>query len=221
MKPSTTEQLQSYVAELIAAGEEVVKHSGTVGTPGYSEPIVNLDLFSEWTARCGHLATLLGEHARPWNNTLRGTTQNYLGNAKYLLGTLKAIEKTLRAGLLIRVEDLVRADAFADLLEQADYLLAEGYHVAAGVLGRAVLEEHLRNWCDRAGCMPSKERPTLADYNVALYKAKHLDKLTMKQVEALIAVGNSAAHGDPDLKSEDVARMLRDVRDFVAQHPLS
>jgi len=89
MKPSTTEQLQSYVAELIAAGEEVVKHSGTVGTPGYSEPIVNLDLFSEWTARCGHLATLLGEHARPWNNTLRGTTQNYLGNAKYLLGTVQ------------------------------------------------------------------------------------------------------------------------------------
>ena len=58
----------------------------------------------------------------------------------------------------------MRAEAFESLLEQADYLLSEGYFLAAGVLGRAVLEEHLRKWCDLKAYSPAKQRPTINDF---------------------------------------------------------
>jgi hypothetical protein len=40
----------------------------------------------------------------------------------------------------------------------------------------------------------------------------------MKHVDSMIAVGNDAAHNEPDLKREDVERLLRDVRTFIARH---
>jgi hypothetical protein len=124
-------------------------------------------------------------------------------------------------GLLVAVEDLVRAEAFESLLEQADYLLASGYALAAGVLGRAVLEEHLRKWCEVKGCRPAKDKPTINDYNSELYKAKHLNLSQMKHVESLAAVGNEAAHNKPTLTADGVERLLRDVRELLAKHPLT
>ncbi len=84
-----------------------------------------------------------------------------------------------------------------------------------------MLEEHLRKWCDRAGCAPSKPSPTLADYNMELYKANHLDKIAMKHVDAMTAIGNDTAHNASTLKREDVDRLLREVRNLLQQHPLS
>jgi hypothetical protein len=220
VKATVAEQLRQYLADLIEEGKDVLS---TVQPKHHRLVHANVDhyRFFRWDAKCRNLVSVLGKHAEPWRPLLLRDKRHVLPAAEKLLATLQAIEDTLQAGLLVHVEDLIRADAFADLLERADYLLSESYHVSAGALGRAVLEEHLRNWCDRAGCMPSKERPTLADYNAALYRGKHLDKLTMKHVEGLIVIGNAAAHVEANLKTEDVQRLLRDVREFLSQHPLS
>jgi len=130
--------------------------------------------------------------------------------------------------LLVPLGSLLRAEVFSDLLEQAEHLLDEGYFLPAGVLGRAVLEEHLRAWCDRAPCVPvdpknpsqPKPKPTLSDFYEALYKARHLTLTEKRHVEAMAAVGNDAAHNKATLKKADVDRLLPDVRRFMAQHPL-
>jgi hypothetical protein len=112
------------------------------------------------------------------------------------------------------------AEAFDDLLEQAEHLLSEGYFLAAGVLGRAVLEEHLRKWFHHAGCAFSKPKPVMSDFYMELYKANHINKLVLKQIESMAAVGNSAAHNDPSLKPQDVLRFLPELRGFLTANPI-
>ena len=136
-----------------------------------------------------------------------------------MLGTLEGILNSISKGMLITVEDLIIAEAFDDILEQGEYLFQQGYLLAAGVLGRAVLEEHLRKWCGRTGCMPQKAKPTLDDYKSALYSIQAMDKVTMKHVEAMAAVGNDAAHAK-QVQKEDIERFITDVRQFLVRHPL-
>ena len=138
-----------------------------------------------------------------------------------MLGTLEAISDSIQGGLLVSVENLVLAEAFDSLVSQADYLLAEGYVLASGVLGRAVLEEHLRKWCELKSCLPTKINSTISDFKDSLYKAKHISVTQMKHIESLAAIGNDAAHNRSSLSAIDVERLLRDVRDVIVKHPLS
>ena len=89
------------------------------------------------------------------------------------------------------------------------------------MLGRAVLEEHLRTLCDARGCILSKAKPTLNDFKDELYRNKHVNLTEMKHIESLAAIGNNAAHNKPELSQTDVDRLLRDVRDFLLRNPVA
>ena len=77
------------------------------------------------------------------------------------------------------------------------------------------LEERLRKMFDRNGCTPVKKRPTTSDYNTELYKVEVFDKITMKQVDSMAAIGNDAAHNNPDLKKDQVERFKNDLLSFL------
>lgn len=218
MQSAVKKRLSGLVAELILEGREVSdaydvnrRRDGAEGSAfEYSRKS------SKWDSRCRTLLNTLGERARIWNRALLETHV-----IPERVGVLEAIKDAIDNDWLVTVEDLVYAEAFSDLLEQAEHLFAEGYFLAAGVLGRAVLEEHLRKWCEHAHCIPAKTKPTMADCKAALYKHNHINKIEQAQVEAMAAVGNEAAHNTPGLKKEDVGRLLRDVRDFLARHPFA
>jgi hypothetical protein len=157
----------------------------------------------------------MGDLGTPWQDIFMPDAPNGLENASTTIGTLKAIKEALSNGYLVRLEELVLAEAFSDLTDQAEYLFEQGYFLAAGVILRAILEERLRKLCERTGCTPEKPRPTTSDLNQALYKAKVYDKIAYKYVDAMTAIGNDAAHNAPGLKKDDVARLLNDVKDFL------
>src|SRR5688500_15714603 len=104
-------------------------------------PKVDGQAFAKWRAECRNLIRMLGEQAKPWQDVF-DNEHTYSSVVKDMIGTLEGIKATVDRGLLVTVRDLIVADTFEDLLEQAEYLLAEGYFLAAGVLGRAVVEEH-------------------------------------------------------------------------------
>jgi hypothetical protein len=216
--------LSAYVAELVREGEALEATKRTQNrNPNvyYTYPphsYVDLAGFRKWQARLHHLTHLLGDHAAPWKATLTATMANEYKLYVSLLATLKAIQETLAAGLLVRVEDLVRAEAFDSLLEQGEYLLREGYTLAAGVLGRAVLEEHLRALCHNANLTLTAARPTLVHLYQALEQAKLLTAIDRSHVQALATIGNAAAHNQ-SVGRDEVERLLRDVRDFLLKHP--
>jgi hypothetical protein len=180
---------------------------------------VDLQSFARWRAGCVGLMRILGRHAAPWQDVFT-EAENTLGRATEMLGTLEGIKAAVENDLLVTVEELVFAEAFADLLEQAEYLSDSAYFLAAGVLARAVLEEHLRKLCDGAACPPTTPKPTIHHYREELQKAGHLNKIEVAEVEAMAAKGNAAAHNTGALTAPDAAALIRGVREFLSTHPL-
>jgi len=212
----TKQEILDFIDTLIEEGERLRK---TARPPLM---LVKEPPKDNWVPRIRTLAFLLGRKAGPWTYQLnRVPTDSRAETVNEFLGTLRAVREAVDSGLLIEIEDMVLAEAIGDLLEQANHLADKGYHLAAGVLGRAVLEGHLRKWCERTGCLP-RGRPTLNDLNQALYKGRHLNKLEMQQATALTTVGNHCAHNvQPPLEPGRVGVFLRDVREFVVRNPIS
>ncbi len=208
----TTAFLTKEVQRLIAEGQQVVATKFDAGMQGVTymggRPAgVELQVFSRWQAGRKNLMRLLADCAEPWKDAFDGN--NSASNATRMLGTLEAIQHAISGGLLLSVEDIVRAESFNSVLDQADFLHTQGFFLAAGVLARAVLEEHLRAWGANCSLPISKPKPSLNDFKDALYKDKKFSLSVAKHIEAMAAVGNDAAHNKPELTKEAVTRMLR------------
>lgn len=172
-----------------------------------------------WASDLILLKTLGGDLVSPWAANLSYVADKvYAADLEFPLAAVESIRAAINKGRLIRFQDLVIAEMFVDLLEQAEYLFSQGYFLATGVMCRAVLEEKLRNLCERNNCIPAMPRPTIEAYNQALYKASPpvYDATVMKHVSAMASVGNHAAHNKPDLRSDTVERLSRDLRKFLA-----
>jgi hypothetical protein len=206
---------QGHKTRLIEISQQLVEEGRLLVTKEYSVGsmfIVPTKDFYKWLGKVVSFGQQLGVAARPWKAMLTDQGHmNYSGTAAKILGTLEAILHELENDHLDSFTTLVKAETLADLLEQAEHLFANGYVLAAGVIGRAVLEQHLRDTCDTLGCLPEKDRPTLNDFNQALYSFDHYNKIKMKAVDALAAIGNDAAHNKEGLEESDVKRLLSDL----------
>ncbi|RZB38242.1 MAG: hypothetical protein SRB2_00588 [Desulfobacteraceae bacterium Eth-SRB2] len=64
------------------------------------------------------------------------------------IGILNAAKEDFEHGYIQDVRNLVAAEMFSDLLDQASELLEAGYHGPAAVLSGAVLEDNLQKICE-------------------------------------------------------------------------
>lgn len=140
-----------------------------------------------------------------------------------LIGMVRSLYSQVKAGYLIKAQTFIRAEVFGDLLEQAEYLLSEGYSNAAPVLCGSVLESHLRNLCAQLNIDVNDtngKAKKASRLNDDLAKAKAYSALEQKEVTAWLAVRNSAAHGEHNqYDAKQVDLMVRGVRGFMARHP--
>lgn len=176
--------------------------------------------FKRWANKVVLLQSRMGDSIKAWTQTLETALLSWEeSNIDDILAVLETIRFAIDGGLLATYEDLLYAEAFGDLTEQGQHLFSQGYFLAAGVVFRAVLEEHLRRLCEKHQCTPEKERPTINDLNTALYRCDPpvYNKSVMMQVTALAAVGNDAAHNKPELAKEDVKRLQDGLLDFLAR----
>lgn len=136
-----------------------------------------------------------------------------------ITGALSALRKAVDGGLLVRLEDRLRANVYDDFLVQAATLLKADYHVAAMVLVGGVLEDHLRKLFG-ARSPTWKGDPSLSKYNDALYGAKLYAKTVLSRIQAIAHVRNEAAHGNgAAVKRDDVEDALAYVRRFLTDYP--
>jgi hypothetical protein len=173
-----------------------------------------------WANKLILFRSLAGDIVAPWKQVITRDTVALTENSVSIpLAGLQTIRYAINKDLLVRYEDLVFAEAFADLFEQGTYLREQGFFVAAGVLFRAILEERLRILCQRNGCVPMKDRPTINDYNQSLYKCTPpvFDKIMLHHVTSLAAIGNDAAHNKSTLSDADVQILERGLKDFLAR----
>jgi hypothetical protein len=134
------------------------------------------------------------------------------------LAVVNAAANDYSKGYLLQTTALVRADVFANLLEQSEHLLQEGFHQAAAVLAGSILEDSLRQLCQRNGVtIPLK--PKLDSMNSELAKKGVYNVLVQKRITWLADIRNKAAHGEwSEFSKTDVDRMVPQIRDFVTDY---
>lgn len=215
----TNERISSLVASLLEEGEDLLRKD--LERSSY-ENYAKMEPFAKWLTACRNLIRLLGESAKVFEEPfLQSAEHSGESRCRVIIGTLRALKDAVDHGLLLTVKELVFAEAFSDLLEQAEELLQKGYVLAAGVICRAVFEEHLRQMCDAHDCMP-EGKPTIEPLKVALVKAGVLTKLDAKNVDAIAGEGNHCAHNNqPPLTPSEVQGLVRRVLDFLTRHQLA
>ncbi len=209
-------QLTSAIEMLVEEGEQIVdKHTGPMDTS------VDQWKFAKWLPGCRNLLRVLGDAAEPFAEPFgQSAAFCHADRAQEMLASLTALKTAMNHGLLVRIQELVFAEAFSDLIEQAEELAEKGHFLAAGVVCRAVFEEHLRKLCDCNNCMPAG-KTTIEPLKQALAKANVLTKLDVRSVDLIASAGNHCAHNNqPPLGESDIRRLIRDVIEFIGHHPL-
>lgn len=148
--------------------------------------------------------------------------KNY--NLTIALKLLQNIRNDFDEGWLNNIKGIVSAEIFSDFLEMAEHLLEENYKDPAAVIIGSVLEENLRELCNRNNIPIATTDPKTGNLkhnkaetmNVDLYKAGVYNSLVQKSVTAWLDLRNKAAHGKyVEYDLAQVHNLLQSVRDFA------
>ncbi|MDD5087593.1 MAG: hypothetical protein PHI18_02180 [bacterium] len=136
-----------------------------------------------------------------------------------LLGILKAAKRDFANGLLIHPRIVATADSMADILDQAEHLLLNDYHVAACVLVGGAMESTLRTMWEVQYKGEQVPKPSMNEFNQRLHKASAYDAVTFRQISAYGQLRNNAAHGKYDeVDKPRVEDFLRFTREFIMRY---
>lgn len=172
------------------------------------------------------LANTFGESHPYYREFAEETKAAWTATTKKSRGILLAAREEVANGWAVTATGLVSAQIFADFLDMAGYLLAEGYKDASAVITGSTLEEHLRQLARKNGVpteAPAKSGtglvPKKADtLNAELVKANVYGVLQQKNVTAWLDLRNRAAHGKySEYDANDVRLMHQGVTQFMSQ----
>ena len=212
------DRLEDHFQKLIKEGEDILKKCGYFnGHYGAVNPS-HLE-YNKWYSSAknliGKACSAQGIHYKQIENIYilkKGNTYFMPG----CLGVLESAYEDFKSGLLEDTKAIITAEVFTDFIEQAEYLLSEGYELPAAVLIRGVLEDSLRTLCKKTQIVLS-EKSKLDWMNTELVKARVYNTNVQKQVTAWAGIGNSAAHMKIDEFSKtDVKNMISGVINFNA-----
>ena len=218
-----TEDLLKRVDLLIKKASQVLATQRSYENLGLN---VEQEQFEEFrTASMSFLNKLFGTshpYYKEFDKKVSGTYPSYTESGR---GILQAVKTEIESGWLFQIKDLISAEIFSDFLQMGEYLLNEGYKDAAAVMVGSVLEEHLRQLCDKNTILTTEtdssgfQKPKKADLlNSELSKASVYNKLDQKNITAWLDLRNKAAHGKyAEYNKEQVDSMYRGVSELMAR----
>jgi hypothetical protein len=221
MKPS---DFLKRADELLVKGEQVRK---TIQTDAHNiYKWVDSGQMDGFRAAClSFLANTFGERHSYYVQFVERVKSSDLDDLNSATALIRESREEVAGGWTASLKGLVAAEIFADLAEMASYLLEEGYHTPAAVLGGCVLEEHLRQLAQARGIavtvsVGGVDAPKKADrLNGDLATAGVYNKLDQKSVTAWLGLRNSAAHGKvSEYTPEQVGLMHQGVLDFMVRN---
>lgn len=215
MNKKIFERFTNLIEEINALEASKTRSSGDFGD-GWK---IDSDAFLAWRVKAKNIILqVCGEKSQHFieftqSEKVSGLGDGYHSALKRTRAVFSAAKDDFEGGYLTSIKSLVQAEVFDSELEQAEELLASGYHVAAAVIAGVVLETGLRELCDRNTIPHAK----LDKMNADLAKKGAYNKLQQKRITALADIRNSAAHGKPEEFSvEDVRAMIKEVGQFLA-----
>jgi hypothetical protein len=211
------------IQELIAEGENLANNP-QLSKEGYKIIGDNAKRI-EWLSKVENIIeTTFGK------NSSQFRLQEELSNGKThlptqiqkIVGLLRGGLSDLEGGFLVGQEFLIAGEIFATVLEQAKDFHSKGHKDVAAMLGRTVLENGLKRMARQEGLeltrkQGSQERPKMAsDFNNELKKKGRYQEPQRSSIQAWIATGNAAAHGNfNDYGDDEVKTMLEGIKHFL------
>lgn len=158
---------------------------------------------------CGDNST----HVNEFVEAESGTFSTSLNNLHRMLAVFTAAKDDYAGGYLDSIKSLVQAELFSNELEQAEQLHKGGFIRASAIVIGIVLENTLRELCQRNSVAAGK----LSKMNEDLAKAGIYTAIRKKQLESFIAMRNNAAHDETLIfLARDVGTMLQGTQAFMA-----
>ena len=215
------EDIIQRVDQVIQNADKVIQSQRT--SMGYTS--VDNELFQAFRSKSlSFLEIAFGKEHTHYSEFNSNVTHPSLHAATAGRGILSAAREDLTDGWLTTTRGLISAEIFSDFLEMAEYLSGEGYKDPAAVMAGSVLEEHLRQLCQKHGIATTTKKqgsplPRKADaLNAELAKKNVYNKLDQKNITAWLDLRNKAAHGKyQEYSSEQVSLMLQSVADFMVR----
>jgi len=175
-------RILEHLSTLITQAETILTSRKAIHGIGFDD-VVDLEPAQQWVTQCQNiLDRAFGKDSAHYERFMKCIEEDVTYHPVLKgVGVMKAAKADLEQGHLFRVRQLVEADVFDDMLEQAKHLLETGYYQAAVVVAGAVLEDTLRKLCQRND-LALVNRPKLDGMNAVLAKAGVYSMLTQKRV---------------------------------------
>jgi hypothetical protein len=146
---------------------------------------------------------------------------NYISVAN-LHGTLLSLREDYANDYLYGFNEILDAELFSDILEQAEYLLSEGYVRASTVVAGVALESHIRKLAEKNSISIKNNGSYVRaeSLNNDLYKNGIIDKTINKSITSWLGLRNDAAHPDSgDIEKGLIEPMIIGIRVFIEKYP--
>lgn len=212
------EQVRRRIDALIEKGAAVLstERPNSPGVIGF--PTLSNQAYINWRAQAlSFLTDFLGpDHT--YTSTFKAATDSggYVSSVHGGVGILKAVLEDVDHGYIETVRQLITAEVWSDLFDQAMYLLNRGYEAPAASLAGALLENGLRSVAESKG-VPAKDGDNLPSLNQKLADKGIYNRLTQKKVSFWTDVRNAADHGRFDqVNSRDVDDLVKGSQSLLS-----
>ena len=184
------------------------------------QEFVDAGTFREWRVGCvAFLREALGEDS-PYTKEFEFNCDSpYLSAVARGQAVLRAAREYIDFGPVARVEELVAAEIFTDLLGIAERLLRE-QHVSAGVaIACSVLEDVMRRSARHRKIAIRENVDDLSALNAKMAAAGVYGAVLQKRLDEWAAIRRRAETGEltPEMRTGANA-LLRGIREFVNDH---
>jgi hypothetical protein len=212
------ELLRDRLGQLSDRGQELI--SGRRKSEFSNQELVDTAGFREWRVGCvAFLREALGADS-PYTKEFEFNCDSpFLSAVLRGQAVLRAAREYIEFGPVARVEELVAAEIFSDLIGMASRLLREGRLVAAVTVCTAVLEDVMRRAARHRKIAIRENVDNLLELNDKMITGGGYPVPTGKKIEGWAALRARSDRGDLDDSARiEIDRAIKGVRDFVNDH---
>jgi len=213
------EKIKNRITELINSGRQLRYGRGD----GWVRDEVQRQNCIGWLVSAQNLVHLVvNDHGNPYRSSTDRICGNDRGNvAPQAVGEVHAILELLlvdmNLGLLVSIENRVRATAFDAFLDHAKEYAMAGYKNQAGVIAGVVFEDTARTICRNTGIEENGiQLDTLIN---GLVRAGILTQVQSKRAKAAADVRTRATHADWEkFELEDVKATIEFTEELIRKN---
>lgn len=187
-----------------------------------NQEFVDTTAFREWRVGCvAFLREALGADSPYAKEFEFNCDSPFLSAVARGQAVLRAAREYIEFGPVARVEELVAAEIFSDLIGMAARLLREGRLTSAVTVAAAVLEDVMRRSARHRKIAIRENVDTIAELNARMAAGGGYPAAMQKKIDAWAALRTQAetqALLDDAAARTVIDHMIKGVRDFVNDH---